>query len=149
MTPNVLLEMRLFDSAKETANKLRWDADVAGTRFSIYIPKWRVPEPWPSRILITVMRRRSNAEDAPNMTEADALADPANRHEPIIASVTKVSIHTETIRYQPTGHASTWELGSPYIPFSMTCDGADKLRIVIQWDITSRGLFHEPSPVES
>lgn len=147
MTPNVLLEMRLFDSFKETTNKLRWDADVDGTKFSIYIPKWRVPEPWPSRILVNVIRRRFIADDSPNMTEAAAMADPVIRHEPIIATVTKFSMHTETIRYQPSGNTSNWEIGSPYIPFALTCDEADHLRILIQWDITSRGRFNEPSPI--
>ncbi len=118
---------------KETDKKTRWDTYVDGVKFRIYIPTWRVPEPRPSRILVNVMLRRSNGEDAPNMTEADALADPAIRHEPIIATVNKDCSKTETILYRPTG----WEIGSPYIPFSMTCDGAEQLRIIIHWDVTS------------
>src|SRR5258708_19137135 len=34
---NLLLEMNLFDAAKETDNKLCWDAVVEGTTFSLYI----------------------------------------------------------------------------------------------------------------
>lgn len=29
---------------KETENKYRWDADIDGVRFELYIPKWRVPD---------------------------------------------------------------------------------------------------------
>jgi len=32
-----------LDLFKSTEQKLRWDEDVDGTKFEIYIPKWRVP----------------------------------------------------------------------------------------------------------
>ena len=144
MIQNALLEMQLFDSAKETDNKLRWDAYIDGTKFSLYIPKWRVPEPWPSRVWINVVLNRSNADDPPNMTPADVNADPTIRHEPLIASIDKFREHTQTTRYRPTGDPSAWEIGEPYIPFAMTFDGADRLRMIIHWDVTSRGLFHSP-----
>ena len=44
---------------KETDNKVRWTADVDGVTFSLYVPKWRVPEPWPSRIRVTVVPNSS------------------------------------------------------------------------------------------
>ena len=49
-----MVEMALLEETKETENKVRWDADIEGTRFSLYIPKWRVPEPWPRLIHVTV-----------------------------------------------------------------------------------------------
>ena len=52
MIDKVLIEMTRLEAAKETDNKLRWDVDIDDTRFSLYIPKWRVPQPWPSRIWV-------------------------------------------------------------------------------------------------
>jgi hypothetical protein len=42
-------EVALMDPSKTTDNKLRWQADVEGVNFKLYIPKWRVPRPWPIR----------------------------------------------------------------------------------------------------
>ena len=39
-----------LDLFKSTDNKLRWDEDVDGIKFELYIPKWRVPEPVPPTI---------------------------------------------------------------------------------------------------
>ena len=89
MIPNVLLEMELFDAAKETERKLRWDVDVEGTLFSLYIPKWRVPVPWPSRIFVSIVQRRAAGEDLPNLTQSNVLNDSTLRHEPLIVTVEK------------------------------------------------------------
>ena len=142
MIRNAVLEMDLFQSATETDNKLRWDADVDGTRFSLYIPKWRVPEPWPSRIWVDVFPRRAPVEDPANLTADDVRQDPIVRLEPIVATIRKVKLHTKTIRYRPTG--DVWEVGEPYIPYSMTCGECELLRLIVLWDVTSRGLFRSP-----
>ena len=34
-------------SSKQTDLKLRWDSYVDRVLFELYIPKWRVPRPWP------------------------------------------------------------------------------------------------------
>lgn len=38
----------------ETDNKLRWEADVDGVSFKLYIPKWRVPKPWPDMVKVVI-----------------------------------------------------------------------------------------------
>ncbi len=141
MIENALLEMRLFESAKETENKLRWDTLVSGTKFSLYIPKWRVPNPWPSRIWIDVRPRRAEAHDAANLQRSDVEDDPCLTLEPIVVSLRKVSVHTQTIRYCPTGDAKLWETGEPYIPTEMTFGKSERLRLLVLWDVTSRGSF--------
>lgn len=141
MTRNPLIEMTLLAAAKETENKLRWDADVEGTRFSLYVPKWRVPEPWPSRIWVGIVPRRSEGDDLPNVSLVDIQSDSTLRHEAIVATVQKSSVHTQTIRYRPTGDPNAWEIGEPYVPFPLTGNGSERLRLIVLWDVTSRGMF--------
>jgi hypothetical protein len=141
MFDRVLLEMTRMEAAKETDMKLRWDRDIDGTPFSLYIPKWRVPQPWPSRLWVGIVPRRGKAHDDTNLAARDVEQDPTLTREPIIATVTKHTLHTKTIRYRPVGVPEDWELREPYLPFALTYDGAERLRIVVLWDITSRGLF--------
>lgn len=136
-----LLEMNLFEAAKETDNKLRWDAVVEGTTFSLYIPKWRIPVPWPARIWVDVFPRRAEGSDSPNVTPADIQSDGTLRHEPIVATVEKYELKTKTIRYRPTGDAAGWEIGEPYVPIALTHGGTERLRLLVLWDLTSRGMF--------
>ncbi len=138
---NVLIEMTFFESSKETENKLRWNAKINETTFSLYIPKWRVPEPWPSKILVRVDPQRNNVENTPNLKLNDIKCNGSLRHEPIIATVRKFFKHTKTIRYSPVGDKEGWEIGEPYIPFELTCGDLDTLRVIVFWDLQSRGNF--------
>ena len=141
MVKDALLEMTLFDSAKETDNKLRWDADVEQIRFSLYIPKWRIPQPWPSHIWVGVAPRRVSSEESPNLSPDDVVSDSSLTHEPLVATVAKLTEHTETIRYRPLGDNKLWEIGEPYVPIPLTHGGAERLRLIVLWDLTSRGDF--------
>ncbi len=142
MIKDAFIEMTLFQSAKETDNKLRWDVDVEGTNFALYIPKWRVPQPWPSKICVQVFPRRYNGDDNFNLSPKDIETDSSLSNEPIIATITKMSEHSKTIKYQPIGEQKYWEIGEPYIPTQLTYNELDKLRIIIFWDLRSRGLFN-------
>ena len=50
--------MRTFhcklDLVKFTERKFRWDEDIDGTKFELYIPQWRVPEPTPGMISVKI-----------------------------------------------------------------------------------------------
>src|ERR1700680_1351555 len=50
--------MRIFncklDLVKSTERKLRWDENIDGTNFELYVPKWRVPEPMPPLISVRI-----------------------------------------------------------------------------------------------
>ena len=148
MIRNALLEMTLCSSAKETLNKLRWDALVDGVTFSLYIPKWRVPNPWPGHIWVQVLPRRQDCDDLPNLSRNDVDADSTTRKEPIVVTVSRYSEHTETIRYTPGGDREDWEIGEPYVPKSIAGEH-DSLRLIVMWDITSRGAFLDFNKVPS
>lgn len=144
MVKDALLEMTLFDSTKQTEKKLRWDANVEGVGFALYIPKWRVPQPWPSRIWVGVTPRRKSCEDPPNLSRQDVEADSTLTHEPLVATVAWREEHTRTIRYTPVGvDSECWEIGEPYVPIPLTWGGAERLRVIVLWDFTSRGCFED------
>ncbi len=83
----------------------------------------------------------------PNLAKERVQKDAALAHEPIVATVKYYSEKTSTIRYSPTGDPKTWEIGEPYIPKCLTHDGAERLRLIVLWDITSRGLFVDQSSI--
>ena len=127
-----MVEMALLEETKETDNKVRWDADIEGTRFSLYIPKWRVPEPWPRLIHVTVS---ADTQERPlSLSSALARQAPESRKQPIVTHLKKFREHTQTIRYQPEGDASAWEIGEPYIPIPMTYGEAERLTITVKWE---------------
>ena len=119
--------------SKTTDNKLRWEADVDGVPFKLYVPKWRVPVPWPVRVLVAV------SGDAKNSTRRVRPGDHvAKRERGIEAVVRRVSSHTETARFAPIGAPEDWEIGEPYIPYSLLpTPDASTVRIDVQWDRSS------------
>jgi hypothetical protein len=127
-----MIEMTLHSIAKQTDNKVRWDTEIEGTPFELYIPKWRVPEPWPQ--LIRVKVEDATQQRRPSLSRAAAAAAPDRRKEDIVVGVNKLREHTKTIRYQPEGDASDWEIGEPYIPFSLTQEGKQHLTITVRWE---------------
>jgi hypothetical protein len=130
-----------FDFSKSTDQKLRWDEDIDGTKFELYIPKWRVPEPTPAIVSVKIYDASSfdpEQQFTPSqkiqLSEAGLPDDqireldtwlPATRNaephsdRPIIAAVEFDRIHTQTVRYQPTGDPERWEIGQPYVPISV------------------------------
>jgi len=126
-----MIEMALLEQSRETDKKVRWDADVDGTRFSLYIPKWRVPEPWPRLIDVTVGPRAQEKPDT--LSPTDACHAPESRNKPIVAHLKKYAECTQTIRYRPEGDSEGWEIGEPYIPTPMTFGGAERLTIEVKW----------------
>lgn len=47
-------EVTLMLRSKETDNKQRWAADVNGVEFKLYIPKYRIPDPFPPSIVVRI-----------------------------------------------------------------------------------------------
>lgn len=139
MNNRPFIEMNLLTSAKETENKLRWDAEVNGVTFSLYIPKWRVPNPWPAKSGVALSVRRVECDDLPNLAARDVKADSTLTLEPIVATIEWVSDKTNTAHYRPIGDKKRWEIGEPYIPFVLLSEKAARLRILVLWDISSRG----------
>ena len=126
-----MIEMVLLEETKETPNKVRWDAYIEGTRFSLYIPKWRVPEPWPRLIYVTV--NPYVQKQVPRVSPALACQAPESCKQSIVTHVKKLENKTQTIKYQPEGDPSDWEIGQPYIPDPLTFGEAERLTITVEW----------------
>lgn len=120
-----------LDRDKETDNKVRWSVEVDGVPFSLYVPKWRVPEPWPARIRVGI--RPDTAEVLPSTSRDAVTVAPEARRRPIEVRVARVEDKTETIRYAPVEHGSDAEIGEPYIPKSFTEDGEERLVVSVTW----------------
>ena len=124
-----MIEVALMDPSKETDNKLRWQADVEGVKFQLYVPKWRVPRPWPMRVLVRVGDVQAGGGPLPKPTTSGVL------ERPIVAIVEKVAEHTRTVRFAPRGDPKDWELGEPYIPYDwLPSPTIEAIRIEVEWD---------------
>lgn len=102
--------------SKETENKYRWDCDCDGVKFSLYIPKWRVPEPYPRTINIKLHPLGSGIVMGRKYLKEAYEKDLALRKRPIIARLKRTSDHTKTVRFDPDYNSQWWDIGSPYIP---------------------------------
>ena len=128
-----MIEMLRFE--KETEGKIRWDAEVDDVKFELYIPKWRVPEPWPSRIYVKIELEDPPKRSRHRHTKVDFENSPSLRTSSIVSYVESYKERTETLRYQPLGDKNEWEIGEPYIPYSLTYDCADYLKLTVEWDL--------------
>ena len=117
---------------KQTDKKLRWDAIVGDERFEFYIPKWRVPQPWPTVIVVHI-------DAAPPDTDDRVPQKPTDTTESIEVVVGRPVKHTETAQYKPLrGQQVDWHIGEPYIPCALLPDPLpERLLIRIEWDFSS------------
>lgn len=117
----------------DTPNKRRWDALIDNVRFELYIPKWRIPTPPPEAIHVTV-QATSGESNLPRLTQADADADASLLLRPIHAVVRRFKDHTQTVRFTPVGNKDEWEIGEPYIPYSLIPeDSKEVVQITVVW----------------
>lgn len=126
-----MIEMPLR-SSKETDRKLRWGKQIDGVEFFLYIPKWRVPEPWPLTIRVSIEECKTEKK-IPRFTKDEIRKFPVLKTSPIICLVESFSQHTKTTRYRPLG--VDWEIGEPYIPYSLTFDNALYLILTVSWGL--------------
>lgn len=127
----------------ETNNKLRWDDLVKedGATFEFYIPKWRVPKPWPARIIVSI---DSYIGDMSDFTQS-----PYDSDKSIEVLVEHIEPHTKTVKYAQVGYEKYWQIGQPYIPESILTSKFPSipkyLIIEVNWDLEG-GKF-EDSPI--
>jgi len=127
--------------SKETKNKIFWEttvesADKQGNpgiaEFRLYIHKWRVPEPCPEKIYVKI--EPSQLQEKPEfLTVDDADEKPRLKSNPIVAIIHAFKPHTQTLRYHPISDQSEWEIGEPYIPYNLTHNEAEYLKIIVMW----------------
>ena len=128
--------------SKETKNKIFWETTVESedktgsprlANFRLYIHKWRVPEPVPQTIYVGI--EPAKLQKKPKFLSVDdVLEDPELRVKPIIAIIHGFKQYTETLRYHPIEVQSEWEIGEPYIPYSLTFNQAEYLKITVKWE---------------
>src|SRR6266568_4800894 len=124
-------EIALMNPSKETDNTLRWSADVEGVPFKLYIPKWRVPAPWPVGLQVVVDEKATTPQARPKLPRPGS----PELERPIISIAEKVREHTETVRYKPIGLPDGWESGEPYVPYALLpTPPPDRLRLEVRWD---------------
>ncbi len=128
-----MIELERLEIEKETPNKLRWGKTIDRVPFEIYIPKWRVPEPWPRKIYVDIQALKTPSAMTSRLSEADVRNNPSLAERKIIAYIESYKEKEHTLRYQPLGDKETWEIGEPYIPYSLTHNCAPILEITVYW----------------
>lgn len=125
--------MTLMNPSKKTDNKLRWAAEIDGVSFKLYVPKRRVPQPWPKRIRVFISEPTTSTGTRPSI-------EPENS---IVAIVDRVGEHSETARFAPVGDPKEWQIGEPYIPYALLPNpSVQRLRVEVEWE-RSAGAWDE------
>jgi len=139
----MLFELSLMRSSKETDQKLRWELVTdEGTKFSLYVPKWRVPEPWPGKIWVGVALTPNEEATYQCLTREQALKEPNLRFRPITSCVERYQEKTRTVRFKPADEIDDYEIGEPYIPNELLpAKDAQDLMIEVHWEPKSIGTF--------
>jgi len=135
-----MIEMALLKPSKETPNKLRWSAHVKedNADFEFYIPKSRVPEPWPGRIFVGI---EPFSGDPSNFTQSPCDLDNHDNPIKVLVEPEPLRKHTKTVRYHQLGDKGDWQIGKPYIPFRLIPPDSHFLIIEVKWDLESKGQF--------
>ena len=120
-----MAEMVALNFYKDTGNKLRFDAYVEEAVFELYIPKRRIPKPWPYSILVSVEPYQEGMI-LPHFS--------GDTSQPIDTIVYWCSDHTKTAHYYPAGEEDALEIGEPYIPYDLIPGTPKKVRIRVVWD---------------
>lgn len=125
-------------SADDTGGTLVWSASTSNARFYLYMPKWRVPEPWPALITVRITDNLTEWEKYEPLTPTAAQKNPERLERPIFAKIGYPKPHTETFRYDPFDVQDEAEIGSPYIPMSLLpFEPPEVLLIQVRWALTT------------
>ncbi len=130
----IILKEVIAEWKKSTDNKMIYSANVNRVEFKMYIPKWRIPDSIPNEILIKIYPPDEIIQNKRNFSRRDVEKDSFLKENVIHSEVYKVSVHTQTIRFDPKGNPLNWETGSPYIPKTLLREyDFEDLIIVIEW----------------
>jgi hypothetical protein len=130
----IILFMR---PSKETEKKLRWEVEIEGVLFELYIPKWRIPDPWPGRIVVRLAELDADAVRPHLIAKFGRTID---LEQPIVSVVARAVERTQTVRFMPLGDPRDWEIGEPYVPYDLLSDDQIQcLQIAVEWDRSAGG----------
>jgi hypothetical protein len=128
-------------SSDDTGGKLVWSAGTSNARFYFYIPKWRVPEPWPALVHVHITDNLTEWEKYEPLTPTVAQKKAELLERPILAKIGYSELHKETFRYDPFGVQEV-EIGSPYIPmFLLPFEPPKVLLVRVQWKRNIKSKF--------
>jgi hypothetical protein len=130
-------EALLMNPFSDTGKKLRWQGEVNDESFTLYIPKWRIPTPWPKQIVVAVSTMPLDIHEISVPTQGEE-AEPLDSRLPIITMVDLEYRCKHSVRYRPVGDPKTWEIGTPYIPNSLLpADIPHRLQLEVRWDYSA------------
>ena len=138
------MEKIFCDYYKDTTNWYRWDAkvDEDDTLLEIYLPKWRVPDPYPLRISMEIHEPSEYRRPIVPLNREEALANPRLRRAPITAEVTFTKDRSPKAEYGPVLDDDVREIGDLFIPKTLLAGLTPKrLVIVINWE-TGNGNYY-------
>ena len=128
---------------KDTDGMYRWDYMAEHTKLEIYIHKWRVPDPYPSRISVEIFNRDGYSQSIYRLDRREANANPQLCYNPITAEVAFLENRTLTAKYDPVLGKGKREIGNPYIPYTLLSDPPPiRLVIVINWEKGNKGYHN-------
>lgn len=129
------MDKKFCEYDKETETMYRWKTMVGNAPLQIYLPKWRVPDPYPSHISVEIFERAEYPQSIYPIEQKEAIANPQLLHNPITAEVTYLEDHTLTAKYDPVLDKGKREIGNPYIPYTLLSDPPPtRLVIVVNWE---------------
>lgn len=129
-----MLEGQILVYNKDTEKKFRWSNMVGDTKFNLYIPDWRVPQPVPRRVRVVIYLPGDKVPDLSQLKCSDAASSPELLQSSIVAKVLLTKPHTKTTRYDPIGDPKNLEIGSPYIPDKLLPkEPPSELTISVEW----------------
>jgi hypothetical protein len=128
----VLAFSEKFYYVQETTSFYCWEYKQDKTISKLYIPKWRVPEPTPTIVNLSVGTHNEFEEN--KITERDILRNPQKKNLPIIVLAEKKSDHQYTVRFDINNYNK--QINSLYIPYSFLEANLDieKVTIKIEWE---------------
>jgi hypothetical protein len=131
-----------LNADRTTDNKCRWDFHPDGDSavFSLYVPKWRVPEPWPKFILVEFYPSDEFIPPPDQVSGRMVMNDPSVRQRSIAALIERKAEHLHSVQFRPVGPKDEWEIGEPYIPRSLLpTDSPQMFRFRVDWQGQSSG----------
>ncbi|MCM3006319.1 hypothetical protein [Priestia koreensis] len=121
-----------FVYAEEKSSYFCWKYRKYGITASLYIQKWRVPDPVPATLDVSIRFREEFLSE--NMNTATIFKKfPDLKNESIVQNVHRVSDHTNTVRFDTSGNDRP--ITSIYIPKEMIGEKTNQnmIQIIIDW----------------
>ena len=120
---------------KETENMHRWRKIIDNEPLQIYINKWRVPNPYPSRISVEIIKLDERNRFVNYLYPEELYVNPELFRNPIITRITYNEKRSVTFKYKTDLNKDVRETGDIFIPQKLlSLSPPKRLIIVINWE---------------